>query len=43
MLNLIRSETLTPPLTEWAQRLGIDLNQPHVVEVVEVDSAMSEL
>ncbi|RPE04297.1 CdaR family transcriptional regulator [Candidatus Pantoea deserta] len=50
VLNLIRSETLTPQLTEWAQRLGIDLNQPRVVAVVEVDSgqlgvdsAMSEL
>ncbi|CAK6496169.1 Carbohydrate diacid regulator [Pantoea sp. Nvir] len=50
VLNLIRSESLTPQLTEWAQRLGIDLNQPRVVAVVEVDSgqlgvdsAMSEL
>ncbi|RWR00461.1 transcriptional regulator [[Pantoea] beijingensis] len=50
VLNLIRSEILSPALTEWAQRLGIDLNQPRVVAVVEVDSgqlgvesAMSEL
>ncbi|MDH2069568.1 CdaR family transcriptional regulator [Pantoea sp. GD03673] len=50
VLNLIRSDTLSPQLTEWAQRLGIDLNQPRVVAVVEVDSgqlgvdsAMSEL
>lgn len=50
VLNLIRSETLSPALSEWAQRLGIDLNQPRVVAVVEVDSgqlgvdsAMSEL
>ena len=50
VLNLVRSETLSPALSEWAQRLGIDLNQPRVVAVVEVDSgqlgvdsAMSEL
>jgi len=50
VLNLIRSDELTPQLTEWAQRLGIDLNQPRVVAVIEVDSgqlgvdsAMSEL
>jgi len=50
VLNLIRSETLSPALREWAQRLGIDLDQPRVVAVVEVDSgqlgvdsAMSEL
>ncbi|OON39896.1 carbohydrate diacid regulon transcriptional regulator CdaR [Izhakiella australiensis] len=50
VLNLIRSETLPPTLTEWAQRLGIDLNQPRVAAVVEVDSgqlgvdsAMAEL
>jgi carbohydrate diacid regulator len=50
VLNLIRSDTLSPALSEWGQRLGIDLNQPRVVAVVEVDSgqlgvdsAMSEL
>ena len=50
VLNLIRSDTLSPALVEWAQRLRIDLNQPRVVAVVEVDSgqlgvdsAMSEL
>lgn len=50
VLNLIRSDALTLQLTEWAQRLGIDLNQPRVVAVIEVDSgqlgvdsAMSEL
>lgn len=50
VLNLIRSDTLSPALIEWAQRLRIDLNQPRVVAVVEVDSgqlgvdsAMSEL
>lgn len=50
VLSLIRSEVVTPQLTEWAQRLGIDLNQPRVVAVVEIDSgqlgvesAMAEL
>ncbi|AXF78467.1 CdaR family transcriptional regulator [Erwinia tracheiphila] len=50
VLNLIRSDTLSPALMEWAQRLCIDLSQPRVVAVVEVDSgqlgvdsAMSEL
>ncbi|PIJ49872.1 carbohydrate diacid regulon transcriptional regulator CdaR [Erwinia sp. OLTSP20] len=50
VLNLIRSEILSPTLTEWAQRLGIDLQQPRVAAVVEVDSgqlgvdsAMAEL
>lgn len=38
VLNLIRAEKLSPALQEWAQRLGIDLNQPRVVVVVEVDS-----
>ncbi len=50
VLNLIRTEELTPALTDWAQRLGIDLNQPRIAAVVEidsgqlgVDSAMAEL
>ncbi|WP_411706122.1 CdaR family transcriptional regulator [Edaphovirga cremea] len=50
VLNLIRADELSPALMEWAQRLGIDLNQPRVVAVVEVDSgqlgvdsAMAEL
>lgn len=50
VLNLIRSDTMSPALMEWSQRLRIDLNQPRVVAVVEVDSgqlgvdsAMSEL
>ena len=50
VLNLIRAESLSPALSEWAQRLGIDLSQPRVVAVVEVDSgqlgvdsAMAEL
>jgi ABC-type multidrug transport system ATPase subunit len=32
------AELRTQTLTEWAQRLGIDLNQPRVVAVIEVDS-----
>lgn len=50
VLNLIRAEEITPALIEWAQRLGIDINQPRVAAVVEVDSgqfgvdsAMAEL
>jgi carbohydrate diacid regulator len=50
VLNLIRADELSPALMEWAQRLGIDLNQPRVAAVVEVDSgqlgvdsAMAEL
>ena len=50
VLNLIRMDELTPALMEWAQRLGIDINKPRVVAVVEVDSgqlgvdtAMAEL
>jgi len=50
VLNLIRSETVSPALNEWAQRLGIDLNEPRVAAVIEVDSgqlgvdsAMAEL
>ena len=49
-MNLIQAEEHTPALSEWAQRLGIDLNQPRVVAVIEVDSgqlgvdsAMAEL
>lgn len=50
VLNLIRTDELSPALMEWAQRMGIDLNTPRVVTVVEVDSgqlgvdsAMAEL
>ena len=50
VMNLIQAEEHTPALNEWAQRLGIDLNQPRVVAIVEVDSgqlgvdsAMAEL
>ena len=43
VMNLIQAEENTPALTEWAQRLGIDLNQPRVVASGDVDSAMAEL
>ncbi|VEC02058.1 Sugar diacid regulator [Cedecea lapagei] len=50
VLNLIRTEEMTPTLVEWAQRLGVDLRQPRVAVVVEIDSgqlgvdtAMAEL
>lgn len=50
VLNLIRTEEISPALMEWAQRLGVDINEPRVVAVVDVDSgqlsvdsAMSEL
>ncbi|WP_024558856.1 CdaR family transcriptional regulator [Franconibacter pulveris 1160] len=50
VLNLIRSEQTSPMLSEWAHRLGIDLSQPRVALVVEIDSgqlgvdtAMTEL
>ena len=50
VMHLIQAEENTPALTEWSQRLGIDLNQPRVVAIVEVDSgqlgvdsAMAEL
>ncbi|MBJ3813383.1 CdaR family transcriptional regulator [Shimwellia pseudoproteus] len=38
VMNLIEDENNSPALAEWAQRLGIDLNQPRVAAVVEVDS-----
>lgn len=39
VMNLIQAEDMTPALAEWAQRLGIDLAQPRVAVVVEIDSA----
>lgn len=39
VLNLIRSDEITPALTDWAQRLGVDLNQPRVAAVIEVNSS----
>ncbi|NHL56854.1 hypothetical protein G6X41_03835, partial [Staphylococcus aureus] len=48
--NLSQAEGHTPALNEGAKRLGIDLNQPRVVAMIEVDSgqlgvdsAMAEL
>lgn len=43
VMNLIRVGENMPALVEWAQRLDIDLNQPRVATVVEVDSVMAEL
>lgn len=50
VLNLVRNETGSDSLQEWAQRLGINLVQPMVAVVVEIDSgqlgintAMAEL
>lgn len=50
VLNLVRNETGPDSLQEWAQRLGISLEQPRVAVVVEIDSgqlgintAMAEL
>ena len=41
VMNLIQAEEHTPALSEWAQRLGIDLDQPRVAVVIEVDSGQS--
>lgn len=38
VMNLIQAEENTPALTEWAQRLGIDLSQPRVALVIDVES-----
>ncbi|MCS3433389.1 CdaR family transcriptional regulator [Klebsiella sp. BIGb0407] len=38
VMSLIHAEEHTPALTEWAKRLGIDLSQPRVVAVIEIDS-----
>lgn len=38
VLNLIRSDELPTSMVEWAQRLGIDMAQPRVVTMIELDS-----
>lgn len=38
VMNLIQADENTPALTEWAQRLGIDLELPRVAAIIEVDS-----
>ncbi|MGK4330507.1 CdaR family transcriptional regulator [Lonsdalea quercina] len=50
VLNLIRSDSYSDTVSEWARRLGIDLQKPRVALVVELDSgqlgvstAMTEL
>jgi carbohydrate diacid regulator len=42
VLTLIRSEQVSPTLSDWAQRLGVNLNQPRVALVIEVDSGRLE-
>jgi carbohydrate diacid regulator len=37
-LSLVRDEALTPALTDWAQRLGINIATPRVAAVIEVES-----
>lgn len=39
ILNLIAAEAVTPAMTEWANRLGIDLSTPRVVCIIEVDTS----
>ena len=41
VMNLIQAEEHTPALNEWAQRLGIDLNQPRVVAMIEVNGIIT--
>ena len=38
ILNLIAAEEITPAMTEWASRLGVDLSVPRVVCIIEVDT-----
>ncbi|SQI42371.1 Sugar diacid regulator [Leminorella richardii] len=38
VLNLIRSDELPTALIGWAQRLGIDLTQPRIVTLIELES-----
>lgn len=39
VLHLIRSENPSPELEEWAQRLGVNLRQPRIAAVIEIDSS----
>ncbi|TDQ59797.1 CdaR family transcriptional regulator [Mesocricetibacter intestinalis] len=39
ILNLINSESITPNIVEWANRLGVDLSIPRVACIIEIDSA----
>ncbi|MDX5628792.1 MULTISPECIES: CdaR family transcriptional regulator [unclassified Brenneria] len=50
VLSMVRNDVYSLTMKEWAQRLGVDLQQPRVAMVVELDSgqlgvstAMSEL
>jgi len=39
VLDLVRTEEPAPGLAAWAQRLGVDLDFPRVVALIEVDSS----
>lgn len=39
VLHLIRSESPSPELEAWAQRLGVNLRQPRIAAVIEIDSS----
>ncbi|ASK26636.1 CdaR family transcriptional regulator [Neisseria chenwenguii] len=38
ILNLVSAEQITPAMTEWANRLGVDIAMPRVVCIIEVDT-----
>lgn len=38
VLNIINTESITPSIVEWANRLGVDLSIPRVACIIEVDS-----
>ena len=38
VLQLISTENPSPELKEWAQRLGVNLKQPRIAAVIEIDS-----
>lgn len=42
-LSLIRGETLTPSLLNWARQLGINIALPRVVAVIELDSSSLDI
>src|SRR5471030_3234479 len=38
VLHLIRSDDTSAELDEWAQRLGVNLKQPRIAAMIEIDS-----
>lgn len=38
ILNLIKTESISPALYEWAKRLGVDLSMPRVACIIEINS-----